>query len=134
MDETQIDWVLNDNQAGWVIRMQAKTGKGDDLFETVTRLFKLMAAPPHWVVCRAGDDPDTLWSLEIFKDDETLEHLEDDSEHDKVREQVLALLAEPPMRVGVHPYAAGWPGLGYRGAGAGEAGAVVPVIPRSRTV
>lgn len=107
MDETQIDWVLNDNQAGWVIRMQAKTGKGDDLFETVTRLFKLMAAPPHWVVCRAGDDPDTLWSLEIFKDDETLEHLEDESEHDKVREQVLALLAEPPMRVGVHPYAAG---------------------------
>jgi hypothetical protein len=32
---------------------------------------------------------------------------EDDEEHDKVREQVLALLAEPPMRVGVRPYAVG---------------------------
>jgi hypothetical protein len=30
-----------------------------------------------------------------------LEHLEDDSAHDQVREQVLALLAEPPMRLGV---------------------------------
>jgi hypothetical protein len=48
-----------------------------------------------------------LWSLEIFRDDEALEHPEDDSEHDKVREQVFALLAEPPMRTGVHPYAAG---------------------------
>jgi hypothetical protein len=48
-----------------------------------------------------------LWSLEIFRDDEALEHPEDDSEHDKAREQVFALLAEPPMRTGVHPYAAG---------------------------
>jgi hypothetical protein len=45
MDETQIDWLLTRSQPGWVIRMQAKPGKGDDPFETVTRLFKLMAAP-----------------------------------------------------------------------------------------
>lgn len=106
MDENQSDWVINRDQPGWVIKMQAKPGKGDDLFETVTRLFKDVTATSHWVVCRADDDPDTLWSFELFKDQEAFEHLENDQEHDKVRDEVLALLAEQPTRIGVHPYAA----------------------------
>lgn len=48
-----------------------------------------------------------MWSFEFFKDEEAFVRLENDPEHDKVREEVFALLAEQPMRIGVHPYAAG---------------------------
>jgi hypothetical protein len=53
-----------------VLKMRAKPGMGDALFEFTTSLHYTddPDLPVDWFLCRADDDPDVLWALEFYKD------------------------------------------------------------------
>ena len=55
---------------------------------------------------REDDDPDVLWNVEVFRSVEAKDGYENSSMADELRDEILDLLAEPPMRIAVHPYSA----------------------------
>jgi len=98
---------MNKSQPGVVLKMRAKPGMGDALFELTTSLHYTdnPDLPVDWFLCRADDDPDVLWALEFYKDGESFARHFSDPDVDHTHDKVFELLAEPPLRVEVHPVA-----------------------------
>lgn len=95
------------NQPGTVLKMRAKPGKGDALFELTNALHYTgdPDGPSDWVLCRDDEDPDTLWAFEFYRDEASFERHFADPEIDENHDEVIDLLAEMPLRVLVHPFA-----------------------------
>lgn len=94
------------DQPAYVIKMRAKPGTGDKLFELATVGMKKSGASDRFIILREDADPDVLWNIEVFRSDEAKDGYENSPLADELREEILDLLAEPPMRVSVHPYSA----------------------------
>jgi quinol monooxygenase YgiN len=86
--------------------MRAKPGAGDKLFELATVGMKKSGASDRFIIAREDDDPDVLWNIEVFNSDEAKDKYENSPLADTLREEIIGLLAEPPMRIAVHPYSA----------------------------
>ena len=99
--------MIQARQQGTVLKMCAKPGKGDALFELTNALHYTgdPNGPVDWVLCRADDDPDTLWAFEFYRDEASFARHFANPEIDKNHEEVIELLAEMPLRVVVHPFA-----------------------------
>lgn len=94
------------DQPGYVIRMRAKPGCGDRLFELAVAGMEKSGSSDRYIVLREVEDPDVLWNIEIFRSDDAKNAYEHSPLADELRDEIIELLAEPPMRVAVHPYAA----------------------------
>ena len=99
-------------QPGTVLKFTAQPGKGDRLFELTNSLHHTgdPDGPTDWVLCRAEDDPDTLWAFEFYADDASFERHFSDPVIDANHDEVIELLAEPPVRVVVRPVFSGFAG------------------------
>ena len=99
--------VIQARQQGTVLKMRAKPGKGDALFELTKALHYTgdPDGPVDWVLCRADEDPDTLWAFEFYRDEASFARHFANPEIDNSHEEVIELLAEMPLRVVVHPFA-----------------------------
>ena len=84
--------------------MRAKPGSGDRLFELATTGMKKSGSSDRFIIVREDGDPDVLWNMEIFRSDAAKEEYENSPLADQLREEILGLLAEAPMRIAVHPY------------------------------
>lgn len=96
---------LND-QPAYIIKMRAKPGTGDRLFELATIGMKKSGSSDRFIILREDGDPDVLWNVEVFRSDAAKERYENSPLADELREEILELLAEPPMRIAAHPYSA----------------------------
>ncbi|MFJ3456307.1 putative quinol monooxygenase [Scandinavium goeteborgense] len=94
------------DQPAYIIKMRAKPGLGDKLFELATIGMTKSGASDRFIIAREDDDPDTLWNFEVFKSDEAKAQYENSPLADELRDEIIGLLAEPPMRIAVHPYSA----------------------------
>jgi quinol monooxygenase YgiN len=94
------------NQPAYIIKMRAKPGFGDKLFELATVGMKKSGASDRFIIAREDEDPDVLWNFEVFRSDEAKDTYENSPLADELREEIIGLLAEPPMRIPVHPYSA----------------------------
>ena len=95
------------DQPGYVIRMRAKMGMGDRLFQLATEGMFTSDASDRFIMLREDADPDVLWNIEIFRSVADKDRYENSPLADELREEILDLLDGPPlMRVEVHPYAA----------------------------
>ena len=94
------------DQPAYIIKMRARPGKGDRLFELATAGMEKSNSSDRFIIAREDDDPDVLWNIEVFRSDEAKDEYENSPLADELRDEIIDLLAEPPMRVAVHPYAA----------------------------
>ncbi|MCP2342741.1 putative quinol monooxygenase [Actinomadura rupiterrae] len=94
------------DQPAYIIRMRAKPGLGDRLFELATAGMEKSGASDRYIIAREDDDPDVLWNVEVFISDEAKDAYESGPLADELRDEIIGLLAEPPMRIPVHPYSA----------------------------
>ncbi|WP_211264539.1 putative quinol monooxygenase [Gynuella sunshinyii] len=94
------------DQPAYIIRMRAKPGLGDKLFQLATVGMTKSGASDRYIIAREDEDPDTLWNIEVFKSDEAKAQYENSPLADELRDEIIDLLAEPPMRIPVHPYSA----------------------------
>ena len=94
------------DQPAYIIKMRAKPGKGDRLFELATAGMEKSNSSDRFIIAREDDDPEVLWNIEVFRSDEAKDEYENSPLADELRDEIIDLLAEPPMRVAVHPYAA----------------------------
>lgn len=92
------------SQPAYIIRMRAKPGAGDKLFELATVGMKKSGASDRFIILREDGDPDVLWNIEVFRSDAAKHDYENGPLADELRDEILALLAEPPMRIAAHPY------------------------------
>src|SRR5438477_9461467 len=92
------------DQPAYIIKMRAKPGLGDKLFELATVGMEKSGSSDRFIIAREDDDPDVLWNMEVFKSDEAKDAYENSPLADELRDEIIELLAEPPMRVAVHPY------------------------------
>lgn len=69
------------DQPAYIIKMRAKPGLGDKLFELATIGMTKSGASDRFIIAR--------------------EELADE-----LRDEIIDLLVEPPMRIAVHPYSA----------------------------
>ena len=93
-------------QPAYIIRMRAKPGFGDKLFALATDGIAKSGACDRFIILREDDDPDVLWNVEVFRSEAAKEGYENSALADELREEILSLLAEPPLRVAAHPYSA----------------------------
>ena len=94
------------DQPAYLIKMRAKPGMGDRLFELATVGMQKSDASNRFTILREDDDPDVLWNVEVFTSEESKAAYENSPLADELRDEIIDLLAEPPMRVSVHPYSA----------------------------
>jgi quinol monooxygenase YgiN len=94
------------NQPCYIIKMRAKSGAGDKLFELATLGMEKSGASDRYIILREDNDPDVLWNIEIFRSKEAKDSYENRPLADELREEILELLAEPPRRIEAHPYSA----------------------------
>ena len=94
------------DQPAYIIKMRAKPGQGDRLFELATAGMEKSNSSDRFIIAREDDDPEVLWNIEVFRSDEAKNEYENSPLADELRDEIIDLLAEPPMRVAVHPYAA----------------------------
>ncbi|MFT8342209.1 putative quinol monooxygenase [Clostridium beijerinckii] len=95
---------LYKNQPGVVLRMHAKPGKGDELFQLTTNLHYNgdPDGPVDWALCRSNEEPDTLWAFEFYRDDESFTRHYSNPAMDEGHNKVFDLLADMPLRADVH--------------------------------
>ncbi len=93
-------------QPAYIIRMRAKPGMGDRLFELATLGMGRTGSSDRFIIAREDEDPDVLWNMEVFKSEQAKSDYENSPLADELRDEIIDLLAEPPMRIAVHPYAA----------------------------
>ncbi|KAA9005476.1 hypothetical protein F4V43_08385 [Paenibacillus spiritus] len=94
------------DQPAYIIKMRAKSGNGDKLFKLATIGMEKSGASDRFIILREDDDPDVLWNVEVFRSAEAKEGYETSALADELRDEIIDLLAEPPMRIAVHPYSA----------------------------
>lgn len=94
------------DQPGYIIKMRAKPGKGDKLFELASAGMVKSGSSNRYILAREDADQDVLWNMEIFTSVEAKDGYETSDLADELRDEIIDLLAEPPMRIEVHPYSA----------------------------
>ena len=95
------------DQPAYIIKMRAKPGTGDRLFELATIGMKRSGASDRFIILREDGDPDVLWNIEVFRSDAAKDSYENSPLADELRDEILELLAEPPLlRIAAHPYSA----------------------------
>ncbi|WP_226364755.1 putative quinol monooxygenase [Pseudonocardia sp. ICBG162] len=94
------------DQPAYIIKMRAKPGKGDRLFELATAGMEKSDSSDRFTILREDDDPDVLWNVEVFRSVEAKDAYEQSPLADQLRDEIIDLLAEPPMRIAAHPYSA----------------------------
>ncbi len=98
--------VALEDQPGYIIKMRAKPGLGDRLFELATVGMEKSGSSDRFIIAREDDDPDVLWNMEIFKSGAAKDAYETSPLADELRDEIIGLLAEPPTRIAVRPYSA----------------------------
>lgn len=93
-------------QPAYIIKMRAKPGLGDKLFELASAGMEKSGSSDRFIIAREDDDPDVLWNMEVFRSKDAKNAYESSDLAEELREGIIGLLAEPPMRVAVHPYSA----------------------------
>src|SRR4051794_8575815 len=93
-------------QPGYVMKMVAKPGKGDTLRKLATDGMRIANEGGMWVHCLVENEPDTLWTFDFFESEEAKAKYEKSDLADKLRDEILDLLAEPPLRIVVTPFSA----------------------------
>src|SRR5690242_6197083 len=96
---------LQDRPA-YLIKMRARPGQGDRLFELASAGMEKSGASDRFIILREDEDPDVLWNVEVFRSVEAKDGYEISPLADQLRDEILGLLAEAPMRVPAHPYSA----------------------------
>lgn len=94
------------DQPAYIIRMKAKTGMGDRLFQLATDGMFKSDSSDRFIMLREDADPDVLWNIEVFRSVEDKDRYETSPLADELRDEILDLLDGAPMRVAAHPYAA----------------------------
>jgi quinol monooxygenase YgiN len=94
------------DQPSYIIKMRAKPGMGDRLFELATIGMEKSNSSDRFIMLREDADPDVLWNIEVFRSVEAKDGYEDSDMADELRDEIIDLLAEPPMRIEAHPYSA----------------------------
>jgi quinol monooxygenase YgiN len=94
------------DQPSYIIKMRAKPGMGDRLFELATIGMEKSNSSDRFIMLREDADPDVLWNIEVFRSVDAKDGYEDSDMADELRDEIIDLLAEPPMRIDAHPYAA----------------------------
>jgi quinol monooxygenase YgiN len=96
--------IINTSQPGTVLKMRAKTGKGNALFELTNKLHYNgdPDGPVDWILCRDDNDADTLWAFEFYKDTDSFKRHFNNPAIEDSHDEVLALLSEMPTRAEVH--------------------------------
>lgn len=109
--------MLNTGQPGMVLKMRAKAGKGEALFELTNKLHYNgdPDGPVDWVLCRDANNPDILWAFEFYKDADSFRRHYNDPSLDVGHDKVLELLAEMPTRVEVHAVFSGFQAKNFKG-------------------
>ncbi|AMR28225.1 hypothetical protein A0257_14780 [Hymenobacter psoromatis] len=97
---------LLQQQPAYIIKMRAKPGAGDRLLELATSGMYKSGASNRFIILREDEDPDVLWNIEVFTSAAAKVGYENGPLADELRDEILNLLAEPPMRISAHPYAA----------------------------
>jgi quinol monooxygenase YgiN len=92
-------------QPAYLIKMRAKPGHAERLFELATAGMYKSGASTRFIILREDADPDVLWNVEVFTSEAAKDRYETSPLADELREEILALLAEPPLRIAAHPYA-----------------------------
>lgn len=94
------------DQPAYIIKMRAKPGMGDRLFELATIGMEKSDSSDRFTMLREDADPDVLWNIEVFRSVEDKDRYENSPMADELRDEIIGLLAEPPMRIEAHPYSA----------------------------
>jgi quinol monooxygenase YgiN len=94
------------DQPAYVIKMRAKPGLADRLFELASSGMAKSDSSDRFIMAREDADPDVLWTIEVFRSNEAKDAYENSPLADELRDEIIDLLAEPPVRIEVHPYAA----------------------------
>ena len=95
-------------QPGYVIKMVARQGNIDLLRKLATDGMRLANPGGNWVHCVVENEPNTLWTFEFFESEATKASYEESDLADKLRDEIIDLLAEPPIRISVTPFSASW--------------------------
>ena len=94
------------DQPAYIIKMRAKPGMGDRLFELATLGMEKSNSSDRFIMLREDADPDVLWNIEIFRSVAAKDAYETSDLADELRDEIISLLAEPPVRIEAHPYSA----------------------------
>ncbi|WP_250475159.1 antibiotic biosynthesis monooxygenase [Caballeronia sp. GAFFF1] len=94
-----------EDQPAYIIKMRARPGLGDKLFKLAAIGMEKSGASDRYIILREDGDPDVLWNVEIFRSDADKDGYENSSLADELRDEILDLLVEPPIRIAAHPYA-----------------------------
>ena len=94
------------DQPAYIIKMRAKPGMGDRLFELATAGMTKSGSSDRFIMLREDGDPDVLWNIEVFRSVEAKDAYENSPLADELRDEIIGVLDEMPMRVEAHPYSA----------------------------
>ncbi len=88
--------MLSKGQPGMFLKMRAKAGKGDALFELSNKLHYNgdPDGPVDWVLCRDKNDPDIMYAFEFYKDADSFKRHYNDSSLDAGHNALVELVAE----------------------------------------
>ena len=90
----------------YIIEMRAKPGMGDRLFQLATAGMGTSDSSDRFIMLREDGDPDVLWNIEVFRSVQAKDAYETSDMADELRDEIIDLLAEPPVRIQAHPYSA----------------------------
>jgi quinol monooxygenase YgiN len=88
-----------EDQPSYIIKMRAKPGMADRLFELATVGMTKSNASDRFLMLREDADPEVLWNIEVFRSAEAKDAYETSDLADLLRDEIIDLLAEPPVRV-----------------------------------
>ena len=94
------------DQPAYIIKMRAKPGMGDRLFQLATAGMNTSDSSDRFIMLREDADPDVLWNIEVFRSVQAKDAYETSDMADELRDEIIDLLAEPPVRIQAHPYSA----------------------------
>ena len=94
------------DQPCYIIKMRAKPGMGDRLFELATVGMVKSDSSDRFIMLREDADPDVLWNIEVFRSVDAKDAYETSDMADELRDEIIDLLAGPPLRIEAHPYSA----------------------------
>uniref|UniRef100_A0AAU2VXA9 ABM domain-containing protein n=1 Tax=Streptomyces sp. NBC_00008 TaxID=2903610 RepID=A0AAU2VXA9_9ACTN len=94
------------DQPTYLIKMRAKPGLGDRLAALATEGMAKSGSSDRFIMVREEADPDVLWNMEVFRSREAKDAYENSPLADELRDEIIGLLAEPPVRIEVRPYSA----------------------------
>lgn len=94
------------DQPSYIIKMRAKPGMGDRLFHLATVGMQKSDSSDRFIMLREDGNPDVLWNIEVFRSVEAKDGYENSPLADELRDEIIGLLAEPPVRIDAHPYSA----------------------------